>query len=407
MTLRAHAPRARERWGVLLISVTLLLGMTATAVLAAPPKIVLDQCRNGAASTPNDCLQLGGSTGWVNGNVGAQQGHLLEGWSIPYRVRITDAATDVSTTIDIGYDIKHSGKHAIDFLTHYSRLDPAHNSFFDHDPENVDPTSGVNGIDPLTTTFTIPPPSSAGSPVSGQPTTRYNQLLAQNASQLGMTLFGGTITDIQYVSQGNLMAAQAETVIRVTFTLKSSTAVLAWGGHIARGLDWNGQSASAISGSPYHMRLKAWSQGNVGNQDRSLAAGAVQAEASTIITQPSDTTTFSATLNDTATVTGASPTGNVTFRLYNSLENCSLDANRTATVGTGGLLYAETKALPAGSDNTKSVSTSPGYSTSAAGTYYWWVGYAGDGVNEPSTSACGVEFTTITAPSVGHTPSAP
>jgi hypothetical protein len=400
MTLQANAPRAKTRWLALFITVAFMLGLTATAVLAAPPKITLDQCRNGSASNPNDCIQLGGSSGWVNGNVGAQQGHLLEGWSIPYRVRITDAEVGVETTIDIGYDIKHSGKNAIDFLTHYDRLDPAHLGFFGHDPELVDPTSGVNVLTNTVDTHLIPAPNSAGSPVAGQPTTRYNQLLAQNAAQLEMTLFGGDITDIQYVSQGSLAAAQAETVIRVTFELDSSTAVLAWGGHIARGLDWDGQSASAISGSPYHMRLKAWSQGNVGNQDRSLSAGAVQAEISTISTLPSATTTFSATLNDSATVTGASPTGNVEFRLYASLTDCQGDTNR---------LFTETVALPAGGDNTKTVSTTTGYTTpnNTTGTFYWWVGYAGDGLNEPSTSDCGVEYTTITAPTVTNVPTAP
>ena len=43
----------------------------------------LDQCRKGTAADPNDCLELGGGVGWVNGNVGAQQGHLVEGYQSP------------------------------------------------------------------------------------------------------------------------------------------------------------------------------------------------------------------------------------------------------------------------------------------------------------------------------------
>jgi hypothetical protein len=126
----------------------------------------------------------------------------------------------------------------------------------------------------------------------------------------------------------------------------------------------------------------------------------VQAEISTISTLPSATTTFSATLNDSATVTGASPTGNVEFRLYASLTDCQGDTNR---------LFTETVALPAGGDNTKTVSTTTGYTTpnNTTGTFYWWVGYAGDGLNEPSTSDCGVEYTTITAPTVTNVPTAP
>ena len=237
--------------------------------LAAPPGIALGQCRNGSASAPNNCVDLGGSSGWVNGNVGATQGHLIEGYSIPYRAVITNAPTATSITVVLGYDIKHSSANAIDYLTHYDRLLP--HGFFGHPVETIDPISGTSAPSTFTT-FAIPAPSNAGSPVAGQPTTSFNGLPA--AERL-MTLYGGTITAMAYVSQGSLTAAQSETQISVTFTLSSANAVLAWGGHIGRGDEWNGASASAISGSPYHMRLKAWNIGNVGNQDRSLSAGAV------------------------------------------------------------------------------------------------------------------------------------
>jgi len=108
-----------------LLAITSLLATNlavAPAVLAAPPAVSLEQCRNGAASTPNDCLALGGSSGWVSGNVGAQQGHLAEGYSIPYRAILTDLPAATEVTLVLGYDIKHSGAHALDYLTHY---DPA------------------------------------------------------------------------------------------------------------------------------------------------------------------------------------------------------------------------------------------------------------------------------------------
>ena len=51
--------------------------------------------------------------------------------------------------------------------------------------------------------------------------------------------------------------------------------MLAWGGHIATRQDWGaGNSAVAISGSPYHTRLIDL-DGSGGNQDRSLSADAV------------------------------------------------------------------------------------------------------------------------------------
>jgi hypothetical protein len=52
---------------------------------------------------------------------------------------------------------------------------------------------------------------------------------------------------------------------------------MAWGGHIARSVDWGaGNAASGISGSPYHTRLISL-DGSGGNQDRSLSAAAVLA----------------------------------------------------------------------------------------------------------------------------------
>jgi len=100
-------------------------GLTAQTTFTDAPAANLDQCRNGEATTPNNCLDLGGSVGWVNGNAGPENSHYTEGLSIPYRVRMTELPTGgTPVTIEIGYDIKHSDKHALDFLTHYQRLNP-------------------------------------------------------------------------------------------------------------------------------------------------------------------------------------------------------------------------------------------------------------------------------------------
>src|SRR5439155_22719727 len=61
----------------------------------------------------------------------------------------------------------------------------------------------------------------------------------------------------------------------ITFTASVNNPVLAWGGHISSRQDWGANnSAVAISGSPYHMRLIDL-DGAGGNQDRSLSAQAV------------------------------------------------------------------------------------------------------------------------------------
>jgi hypothetical protein len=275
-----------------------------TTFTDAPASTDLEQCRNGSASSPNDCVALGGGSGWVTGNVGASQGHLTEGLSIPYRAVMTNLPIGTPITITFGYDIKHSDKHAIDYLTHYNRLLP--HTIFAHPAETIDPTSGVAGISGTTTTFPIPAPDSTGSPVSGQPTASFNTL---PSSERTMTLFGGTITGMAYVSQGDLTASNSETRISITFTASSQTAVLAWGGHIADRDDWGfvggiPRSAGGISGSPYHMRTIDWTLNNLGNQDRSLSAGTIISPSTITIhkvTEPNnfDPTVF--TFNTTGT----------------------------------------------------------------------------------------------------------
>ncbi len=239
-------------------------------MMMAPPAANLDQYRNGPFDAPNNSC-----TNWVNGNAGSANSHFLEGWSIPYRCVMTDLPLNTSITITFGYDIKHSDKHAIDYLTHYDYLLP-HGVVCNHgSPECLTPTAGVSGISGTTTTFAIPAPNSINSPVSGQPTTSFN---AHPATF--MTLFGGTITNIQYNVEGDLTATQSETTIDVTFTVNGANAVLSWGGHIGSRLDWGyvagvPRSAGGISGSPFHMRLKNWTLNNLGNQDRSLSGAAV------------------------------------------------------------------------------------------------------------------------------------
>jgi len=294
----------------------------------APPGIDLEQCRNGTAASPENCVANMGN-GWGTGNVGDLQGHLVEGYSIPYRAVMENLPTSISITLTLGYDIKHSGAHAIDFLTHYDRLEP--HAPFGHAAETVTPTDGVLGISATTTTFAIPAPSSTSpcaSPVSGQPTTSFSSL---PAGERVMTLFGGTITAMAYTTtptEGCLTDAQAETQIDVTFTVDSATAVLSWGGHIGRALDWGaGNSAGGIAGSPYHMRLIDWSCAlpctslpNLGNQDRSLSAGTVEPAGTVIINKVAvggdDTFSFTAAPDGIPTafdITTSGGTGSQTF----------------------------------------------------------------------------------------------
>ena len=222
-----------------------------------PPKADLDQVRNGSFDAVID------PPSWVNGNAGASNAHYFEGQSIPYRVRLTNIAL-TTHVLEIEWDIKHSGVNAIDYITHYDRI-----------AETVLPCLGVSGCNGGSfNTFAIPPPSSNGSPVPGQPTASFNAL---PAGEKVMTIYNGTIQSLTYVTQGDLNASQSATRLQINFTATSSTVVIAWGGHIAAAGDWGpGNSAGGISGSPYHSRLISF-DGSGGNQDRSLSASAVQA----------------------------------------------------------------------------------------------------------------------------------
>jgi hypothetical protein len=235
----------------------------------------LDQYRNGSASNP----VVTGSN-WVNGNAGASNSHYTEGMSIPYRCVMTGLPTGTPITITFGYDVKHSDHMAIDYLTHYNRLQP--HVIYGHPAEPLNPVAGT-GLNPAVfTTFAVPAP--LANQLIGfdlEPQTSYNSLPAGEAD---MTLYNGTITSISYdLPLADLSALQSEQRISITFTVNGPTAVLAWGGHIGSRVDWeydiNGDplSAGGISGSPYHMRLIAWNLGNLGNTDRSLSAAAVVA----------------------------------------------------------------------------------------------------------------------------------
>ena len=244
-----------------------------------PTKFNLDQVRNGKGSAPED------PAGWVNGNAGASNAHYVEGWSIPYRVSITDLALGAHS-LDIEWDIRHSGANAIDFVTNYDMINyPASSHLFNfgHGPETVNPLTEA-GSWASGTSSVLPAPSLP----AGAVTTYYNQVMTySNASGDAnkFSIWNGDITNMVLLTEGSLASQQSSTRMRIFFTNTAENVVIAWGGHIAKGDGvWGtGNSASAVSGSPYHTRLISWdpdgdgnNQTSIGNQDRSLSAAAVQ-----------------------------------------------------------------------------------------------------------------------------------
>jgi hypothetical protein len=271
----------------------LISGWSMFAAPAPPsnPAISLDQASNGGiGKTPIDPV------GWENGNQNGQKAHYLEGQSIPYRARITGLTAGQTYKATFGYDIKHSGGHAIDYITSRQRI-----------AEEVDPCDGTGetAISPCVEDVTppaIPAPSPGSSPPDSSTTVAqkliaynsFNSLVGFEGAQV-VSAFNADATLVEFVTQGDPVLSQSETSFKVTFTANSSTVVLSWGGHIARAADWanDGGSATTINGSPYHTRAKTLEVPNgsggfntisIGNQDRALASSAVQAPSACTLT---------------------------------------------------------------------------------------------------------------------------
>ena len=105
---------------LLLAAGILALLVSGWSMLAAPPAspaINLDQASNGGVGqTPISPV------GWENGNQNGQKAHYNEGESIPYRARITGLSAGTTYRATFGYDITHSGGHAIDYITSNDRI---------------------------------------------------------------------------------------------------------------------------------------------------------------------------------------------------------------------------------------------------------------------------------------------
>jgi hypothetical protein len=256
----------------------------------------IDQIRNGPATDPSkNFYKTFNNPTWVNGNAGSSNAHYVEGHSIAYRSLITGLTVGNQYEYIIEWDTKNSDAMAIDYITHFQRLEP-HSQFTPaHSAEVINPRIYISngkeyqlglsaGTNP--NTFDIPEPGPVPTPVANLP---QNSFKALTTAERKFTIYNGTITNMAYISQGplNTSASKITTSMKIRFTAAKDSVVLAWGGHIASRLDWgfiNGKprSAGGISGSPYHMRQISMNTfpglvniSGVGNTDRSLAAAAV------------------------------------------------------------------------------------------------------------------------------------
>jgi hypothetical protein len=251
------------------VATTLAATLTTRIASAAKPptggnaSANLDQCANGTSTSPVACA----GTAWQNGNTNEGNAHWVEGDSIAYRLRMSNLTTAGTHTVTIEWDTTKGGKHALDYLTSYNRTEKVGNN----------PCSNVTGCG-SPTTFDIPSDTNTGLNLPPLPDSpgdgRWNQVF---------TMFGGTIQAVSaYSLKGTYAPAPAttssgdsSTSITITFTANVANPVLAWGAHVATRKDWGANnSAVAITGSPFHVRLLDL-DGSGGNQDRSAASSAV------------------------------------------------------------------------------------------------------------------------------------
>jgi hypothetical protein len=271
---------------LLMASVVLLTQWDSPLQASVRPAVSLEQCSN--LTSTCDTTH---AANWQTGNLGISNSDYAEGDSIPYRSIASNLTVGQTYELEIEWDTSQSGKHAIDYLTSYNRTESTAN-----------PCSGMTCSGGIST-LPIPIDPHVGgagvSQVSGQTFTAFGATFPASGATVNNTggnLCGSPTCSIPAnptaYSLNGTFTGTSETGFSIYFTATHSTAVIAWGGHIARRLDWGaGHSAADVSGSPYHMRVIDFQCSNVdncssGNMDRSLSADAVSLPASiTIVKQ--------------------------------------------------------------------------------------------------------------------------
>ena len=276
------------------VLVAVLVAAVATATkwdsplqAAVKPSVTLEQCANLAMT-----CDTAHASNWQSGNLGSSNSDYAEGESVAYRSIASNLTIGKTYRLLIEWDATQSGKHAIDYPTSFDRTETT-----------ADPCAGLAcaggtstlaiPIDPHVTTAGV-------TQLSGQNFTAFGATFpasGASVSNSGGNLCGSATCTIAanpaaYTLSGTYAGTSAAGTA-VYFTATNTTAVIAWGGHIARRLDWgSGNSAADVSGSPYHMRVIDFTCSNIdncssGNMDRSLSAAAVTLPGSITIVKQS------------------------------------------------------------------------------------------------------------------------
>ena len=276
---RSNTSRRGALFAVLLLAI---LATVWTAIgdrvdAASGPSADLEQCANDGstcdASHPSQ---------WQTGNLNGSNSHYSEGESVPYRSVIEGLTVGATYAVTISWKSSDNGRHTLDYITSYDRTE-----------SSADPCAG-SACTGSPATIGIPTNSSLGIPQAGGSLSLWGGTFTSSGATVANTgdLCGDATCTIAANPSGYSLSGTLDTTsttsMRVYFTATTTSAVLAWGGHIASQIDWGiGLSAGAVNGSSYHMYFSALECSNldcnVGQKDRSMSTTAVTVPASITI----------------------------------------------------------------------------------------------------------------------------
>ncbi len=231
-----------------MLMLILLLALALPA--AANPKDSWSQCANG--DFPDTECNGQGSTGWVSGKVGKNNGDYTIGDFIAYRAYRTGFTPGNRYCSGAHWDVAKADLPALDYIGSYNI------TVTDADPlEGTDvPTNTV----PVTADIPPDPVLSGGYYLGTITGTFTGTLPFGNVGDAGaqgvMTVWGGTDINIKGYALTPTLAsvdlANRSQSIEVCFEATASEVVMAWGGHIAKPSEWS--APDRPTGSPYHMK---------------------------------------------------------------------------------------------------------------------------------------------------------
>ncbi len=269
---RSNTSRRGALFAVLLLATlatvwTSVVGDRAAA--ASGPSADLEQCANGGTT-----CDTSHAANWQTGNLNSSNSDYTEGESVPYRSLIDGLSVGATYAVTISWKSSSDGRKTLDYITSFDRTETT-----------ADPCAG-SACSGSPVTLSIPPNASLGIPQAAGNISLWGgafTVAGATVANTGDLCVGATCviaSNPTAYSMTGTLATTSTISMRVLFTASATSAVLAWGGHIASQVDWGvGQAAGAVNGASYHMYFTELECSNlncnVGQEDRSMLTSAV------------------------------------------------------------------------------------------------------------------------------------